>query len=223
MSGTQTRENAGEERQPRTGLSAQLLSRRRLTFFGAVLAAELAILFFAMTYPIDPSQQKALMDQASGIINSTTGQSPAGMFSDISVNNLRIALLEMVPVAGAPLFAFSIFTTGQVIQALAISMSIPGPALGLALFFFPFAITELSAYAIAVSSGTLLVEAWRRKTVRAELRVFAIEASVVAAAIILAAAMETASVLSPVLSLALWLPTLLGFGALVAFFRGGRN
>jgi uncharacterized membrane protein SpoIIM required for sporulation len=185
-----------------------------------VLALELGLLFFASIYPIDPAQRQALVEQANSIINSTTGQTPTGVFSAISENNIRVALVEMVPVVGILLFAFSIFTTGQVIQALALSQGLPGPLFGAALFIFPFAIVELSAYAVAVVSGLMLIVAWRRKRLRGELRVFAIEASIVVAAILIAAAMETAGILDPIYSFSLWLPTALGLAALVFFVRG---
>lgn len=214
---------ATEDKEARPSLARQFLGRRRLTLFGVVLAVELTTFFFATVYPIDPAQQQALMDQANSVIGSTTGQTATGLFSAISGNNLRVALLEMVPVVGVLLFAFSIFTTGQIIQALALSQGLPGPLFGAALFFFPFAIVELSAYAIAVASGTMLLVAWRRKTLRSELRIFAVEAIVVVVAVFVAAAMETVGIVNPIYSFALWLPTALGLTALVVFVRGGSG
>ena len=208
--------------EPRPGLVSQLLRRGRLLAFGVALAIELAIFFGAMVYPIDPSQQTALLNQANALVNSTSGQGPAGVFSAIFDNNLRVALLEMVPAAGALFFGVSIFVTGQVIQALAISSHLPGPVFGLALFFFPFAIVELTAYAIAVASGTMLIVAWRRKTLISELRVFFVEILVVAAVVFVAAAMETAGIVNPFVSLALWLPTALVVAVLAVYVRGGR-
>lgn len=190
--------------------------------FGIALAVELAIFFGAMVYPIAPSQQASLLNQANGLLNSTTGQGPAGVFSAIFDNNLRVALLEMIPAAGALLFGLSIFTTGQVIQVLAISSHLPGPVFGLALFFFPFAIVELTAYAIAVASGTMLIVAWRRKTFVDELRVFLVEVVVVAAVVLIAAAMETAGIVNPLVSLVLWVPTALAVASLAVYVRRGQ-
>jgi putative effector of murein hydrolase LrgA (UPF0299 family) len=129
----------------------------------------------------------------------------------------------MIPAAGALLFGASIFVTGQVIQVLAISSHLPGPVFGLALFFFPFAIVELSAYAMAVASGTMLIVAWRRKKLMSELRVFLVEAVVVVMTVLIAAAMETVGIVNPVVSLALWLPTGLAIAALAVYVRGGHG
>jgi len=187
--------------------------------FAIALAVELVIFFGAMVYPIDPAQQTALLNQANTLLNATGGQGPTGVFSSIFDNNVRVALLEMIPAAGAFLFGLSIFTTGQVIQVLAISSHLPGPLFGLALFFFPFSIVELTAYAIAVASGTMLIVAWRRKTLAQELPVFVVEAAVVVVVVLIAAAMETANILSPIISLGLWAPTALAVAVLAVYIR----
>ena len=204
---------------PKPTLVSQLLRRGRLLAFGFALAVELTIFFGAMVYPIPSAQQAQLLNQANALMNSTTSQGPAGMFSAIFENNVRVALLEMIPAAGAFLFGVSIFTTGQVIQALAISSHLPGPLFGLALFFFPFSIVELSSYAIAAASGTMLIFAWRRKTLADEIRVFVLEALVVVLAVLLAAIMETAGIVEPLAGLALWLPTALGIAVFAMYLR----
>ncbi len=207
------------EREVQASLKKELMGRRRVILFGLALAIELTIFFGAMLYPIDPPRQQALVQQANTLIGSTSEQGSAGIFAAILANNMRVALLEMVPVAGAALFALSIFTTGQVIQALAVSSNLPGPVFGLALFFFPFAIVELSAYAVAVASGSMLLVAWRRRMLGKEVRIFALEMTLVVLAIIVAAAMETVGLVDPFVSLALWLPTAAGIAALVFAVR----
>jgi len=203
----------------RTSLTRELIRRRRVVFFGLAFAVELTVFFGAMLYPMEPARQQALLEQANALIGSTSQQGPVGAFSLIFGNNVRVALLEMIPVAGAVLFFVSIFTTGQVIQALAFSSHLPGPVFGLALFFFPFAVFELSAYAIAVASGSMLLVAWRRRTLGRELRVFVLEAALVVAAVLVAAAMETVGIVDPLASFALWLPTAVGLTALVFVLR----
>ncbi|MDV3293856.1 MAG: stage II sporulation protein M [Nitrososphaerales archaeon] len=208
---------------PPKSIRKELVGRRRATFFGLALLVELGIFFGALVYPIDPAQQQSLMQQANTLVGTTTGQGSVGIFAAIFANNLRVALLEMIPVAGAALFVLSIFTTGQVIQALATSSNLPGPVFGVALFFFPFAIVELSAYAMAVASGTMLLTSLRRKTFSREVRVFVLEAAVVVAAIMIAAAMETVGLVNPFVSFALWLPTAVGLTALVFVFRNAQE
>ena len=207
-------QNAGPER--------EILLRWRLIAFLAALAIELAIYFGAMVFPIDPVQQKALLDTANQISNSTVGQAPVGVFSAISANNLRVALLEAVPGVGAFLFVISSFTTGQVIQVLSLSSSLPGIVYGMLLLFFPFAIVELSAYAMAVSSGTMVILAWRKKSLRREMRVFGLEVAGVIGVVLVAAAMETAVIVDPFVGFALWLPTALAIAAAAVYGRGHR-
>lgn len=207
---------------PPPGVVSRLLARGRLLAFAAALAIELAIFFGAMAYPIDPAQQTELLNQANALMNSTSSQGPAGVFSAIFDNNVRVALLEMIPAAGAFLFGLSIFTTGQVIQALAISSNLPAPVFGLALFFFPFAMVELASYAVAAASGTMLIVAWRRKTLTSELPVFLVEAAVVVIAVLIAAVMEAVGIADPMVGLALWLPTALAIAAFAVYMRRGR-
>jgi len=198
----------------------ELTRRGRLFVFLFVLAVEFAVFFGAMLVPIDQAQQRALVNQANTLLGSAGEQGPSGFFVAIFANNVKVALLEMVPVAGAALFVASIFTTGQVIQALAISNSLPGPVFGLLLFFFPFSLVELSAYALAVGSGSMLLFAWKRKRLKIELKVFVLEAAIVVATLVVAAAMETVGIVTPAIGFALWLPTALGILALVMMVRG---
>jgi hypothetical protein len=206
--------------EPAKSLLKDLVNRDRLMVFGVTLAIELIIFFGAMIYPINPSQQQELVKQANSILGSTGNQTSVSIFSAIFSNNARVALVEMVPAAGAALFAASIFTTGQVIQALALNSNLPGPLFGLLIFFFPFAIVELSAYAIAVASGSMLILSWRRKRLRREVKVFSLEVGLVVFCVLLAAAMETVGIVNPVVGFALWLPTAVGIFALVMAARG---
>jgi hypothetical protein len=115
----------------------------------------------------------------------------------------------MIPGAGALVFVATMFTTGQILQVLTVTTGVPGVLLGLILFVFPYTIIELSAYALAVVSGSMLVVAWRRKTLRREVHAFLYEAIGVVLILLVAAAMETATVVSIPLGIALWLPTAL--------------
>jgi hypothetical protein len=223
MSAPPVIESVPVEPEPKSSLTKQLFSRGRLLLFAIALAIELAIYFGAMAYPIDPAQQQALQEQAQALANSTIGQGPVAAVVGIFENNLRVALLEMIPAVGAILFGVVSFTTGQVIQVEAISFNIPGPVLGLSLFVFPFAIVELSSYAVAVTSGIMLIVAWRRKTLHNELRVFLLEAVVVVVAVLAAAGMETMLEVNVAISFALWVPTALAAAMIVVYSRRGRG
>ena len=195
------------------GEQVRLVERGRLLLLLGVFVLELLLFFGAMAVPVDPDTQQRLQQAANSLSNSTANQTPAGILELIFSNNVRVALAEMIPGAGALVFFVSILNTGQVIQVLALSRGLPGVLFGMALFVFPFSIVELSAYALAVCSGSMLIIAWRRNRLRKEARVFVYEMVGVVLILLLAATMETITLLSPEAGLALWLPT----GLLVAW------
>ena len=193
--------------QPRPSAVKELLGRRRLALMLTVLLVELTIFFIATSVPMDRSTQQTLQNEAKNISGVSNSLGLMGEFVYIFTHNAAIAFVEMVPVVGGLLWVVSIYATGQIFQAVAISNGAPGTLYGLLLFFFPFAIVELSSYAVAVSSGLMLIVAWSRHRLRIETRVLVLEAGAVASMLLVAAAMETVTVFSPVLGIALWIPT----------------
>ena len=202
-------EAGGEESIPRPRQSAvmELLGRWRVVLVLEVLLVELTILFLATSVPIDVTTRQALQSEAKSLSRSTSGLSPPDMFLFIFTHNVVVAFGEMVPVLGGFLWVISIYATGQVIQLVALSQGAPGLLYGFLILFFPFAIVELSAYAVAVTSGAMLIVAWRRRRLRAEAKVLVLEAGIVAALLLSAAAMETVTIVDPTLGLFLWMPT----------------
>jgi uncharacterized membrane protein SpoIIM required for sporulation len=183
-----------------------LLSRGRILLIVGAFLMEMVIFFGAMVIPMDQATQQTLQQAANGIHNATSSSSPLVLVGNIFANNVRVALVEMIPAVGALVFFVSIFTTGQIIQVVAASNGLPGAFYGVALFVFPFSIVELSAYALAVGSGSMLIVAWRRRTLRREVRVFVLEILAVVGILLIAAAMETTSLIAPVFGLTLWFP-----------------
>jgi len=184
----------------------ELLDRERLAVFGFALVIEFVIFFGSMLVPMSPSQQQAVLNQANTLIGATKNQSAIVIFSVIVLNNARVALMDMVPAAGAALFLGSIYVTGQAVQAEALAAHLPGVLVGALLFLFPFALLEFSAYAIGVASGTMLIVAWQKRRLGREIRVFALELVAVIGCVLLAGAMETVGEVAPLAGLALWLP-----------------
>jgi hypothetical protein len=78
----------------------------------------------------------------------------------------------------------------------------------------PFAIVELAAYAVAVSSGLMVVVAWKRHQLRRETGVLTLEVGAVASMLFAAAAMETATIMDPIFGIGLWVPTAFAIVAL---------
>ncbi len=198
-----------------------LLKTRRVMIFGAVLVAELAIFFIGTAVPIPPPEQTLLSNQEQTLLQQTSNIGPLGTVFAIFANNFRVALLEMIPLLGIFAFFASIFVTGQVFEVIAIGRNLPGPLLGSALFVFPFAIVELSCYAMAVASGTLLVISLPTGRFRRELKVFAVQIAAVAGLLFLAATMETITIYVPLIGLAFWIPLALLAYSLVQWVRQG--
>ena len=207
-----------QEQRP-ASLLRELFAKNRVYMWIGIFAIELVIFFSAIAYPLDPASQKAALEQAKNTLGNEGTLGPTGLFSLIFSNNTRIALLEMTPGLGGLLFVFSIVTTGEVIQALAVSVGQPGLLYGFFLFLFPFSILELGAYAMAFSSGIMVFVALFRRRLRAELRVFVAEAAVIVGVLCLAAAMETLTIVAPGVGFALWIPVGVGIGLAVVRLR----
>lgn len=176
---------------------------------------EIGIFFAGLLTPLGASTQQALANQANSTFGGVLGGSAPQVAVSIFAHNLSIALLEMVPAAGALMFAFSMYSTGLAAQALVAAQGLP-TSYGAVIFVFPYSLVELSAYSVAIVSGTMLLVAWRRGRFRRELKVFVLEGATVAAILLVAAAMETVTVdVSVVAGFALWLPTGMALAAII--------
>jgi len=191
----------------RPSVVKELLGRQRLTLVLTVFLIELTIFFLAASVPLDAATQQLLQKEAKGLTRASSSSGPAAELVYIFTHNTVIAFGEMVPVVGSLLWAVSIYATGQIVQAVASSHGAPGALYGLFLLFFPFALVELAAYAVAVSSGVTLIIAWRQRRLRNEVKMLVLEGGVVATMLLAAAAMETVTITDPTLGITLWIPT----------------
>ena len=203
---------------PQRGVLEELFDKRRVTVVLAVFLVELALFVAGLLTPISPSTQQNLTQQAGTQFAPLRSAGFASEVYLIFTHNLALALGEMVPLLGAFLLAFSMYTTGLVAQALVAAQGLPGPT-ALFLFAFPYSFIELSAYAIAAGAGVMVVVAWRGNRLRREMRVLALEGAGVVGVLLLAATMETTTTYSPLLGLVLWLPTTPALAALWVFAR----
>ncbi|MDG6910150.1 MAG: stage II sporulation protein M [Nitrososphaerota archaeon] len=195
------------ESAPSPSAAAEFFSRRRVAFVLLVLLVEIGIYFAGLFTPMSDAARQQLANQTSTQFGNFRSGSPAGLTAFIFTHNLTIALFEMIPVAGAFLFGFSVYGTGLAAQALVAYQGLP-VQWGAVIFAFPYSLVELTAYALAVVSGFALVAAWRKRRLRREAKVFMLEGIAVAGILLVAASMEAATVgISPVLGFALWLPT----------------
>jgi len=221
MSETPTALDAPPVPERRRSALTELFDRRRLFVFLLALLAEFAVFVFGLITPLSVPAQQTLENQTSAQFAAVPTASAQQLVTLIFTHNFLLAYLELVPVLGAFVFVYSIYVTGLVAQVIATSAGYPGQ-LGVILFIFPYSLVEFSAYAIAVASGVMLVLAWRRKTLRREIRVFPLEMVAVVVVLALAAVMETATRFSPLIGFILWLPTGLGVAGLVLFSRRSR-
>jgi len=176
--------------------------------------AELGIFVAGLLVPIDAGTKGIIVNQTTTSFAPLQGSPPAQVVLLIFSHNAVIAMIEVIPVMGAFAFVGSMFTTGVIAQALLASNGVPG-FFGAFLLLFPYSLVELSAYAVALGSGIMLIVGWRMRRLRSEVQVLLEEVIVVFALLLLAAAMEEATSLSPLLGFALWAPTGIAVGVLV--------
>ena len=179
---------------------------------------ELGIFAAGLLFPVDSGTQGSLLNQTSTQFAPLLNAPPAQVVMLIFSHNALIALVEIIPVLGAFAFVNSIFATGILAQVLLASNGVPG-YFGAVLLVFPYSLLELSAYAVALGSGIMLIDGWRKRRLGSEAVVLLKEVIVVLGLLLLAAAMEEITNLSPALGIMLWLPTGLVVGVIAVFAR----
>jgi uncharacterized membrane protein SpoIIM required for sporulation len=200
----------------------ELFDRRRLLLILGVLIVELVIFASGLLTPLSSSVQQSLQNQTNTQFGAVPTATAPQLVSLIFTHNLAIGLIEMIPVLGALVFVYSIYITGLVAQVIAVSAGYPSQ-FGVILFAFPYSLVELSAYAIAVGSGIMLLVSVKRKRFRRELRVFLLEMAAVAVVLLAAALMETATRFSPLIGFSLWIPTGLAAAGIIVHSRRRRT
>lgn len=195
-----------------------MMERDRILLFLGSLVVELVILAAGVVTPLSRSEQLSLANETNTQFGSVPSLGPGQLLLFIFAHNLPIAFTDMVPVLGAFRFVLSLYSTGLATQVLLASRGLPS-VFALVLFLFPYSIVELSAYAVAMGSGIMLIVGWRRKRLRREFRVFILEGGIVALILLVAAIMETTTSFLPLVGFALWLPTGLALVGIIIVSR----
>jgi len=203
------------------GAARELFDRRRLMVMLILLVLEVGLFAAGLLTPVSGSFRQAIQDQTSNQFASVPSATAAQLFSFIFVHNFPIALVEMVPLLGAIVFASSIYVTGVAAQVSVATQGYPGTFGGI-LLIFPFTFVEFAAYAMAVGAGVMLVLSWIRGRLRREIMVFSFEVLAVGIVLLVAALMETATKFSVLIGLALWVPTGLAALSIAAYSRRSR-
>ncbi len=201
-------QSPGEAGMPEKGVetSRGLFRSPRVLLFLAILIIAIVLFLAAMSVPLDPAHQRIFLSAGRNITESVSATNPLDTISFIYLNNVRIGLIEAVPFVGPLFFGYSIYTSGQILEAFAISTNVPPLLLGAVTFIFPHALIEFAGYAVAVTAGVMLIVSGIRRRMRKEIRVFAKELLAAGALLLAAAVIETLEIVSPLFGFALWLP-----------------
>ena len=118
---------------------------------------EVGLFFFVSSTPYFPGEQTLYTSQANQLSSQVSNSTSYQLLFQIFTNNLRIALIEMIPIVGTIFFAISIYATARVTQAIAGIDGVPALFLVvLLLVVFPHSFIELPAYAVATAEGLYL-------------------------------------------------------------------
>jgi uncharacterized membrane protein SpoIIM required for sporulation len=122
------------------------------------------ILISAAILPFLPGEE----DVYRTVLNSTQSQLAGVSFLDefrgIFLNNIQIALGGAIPFLGTIGFGIASYSTGRVIQVIAIDRGVSAARILLTLYILPHTWVEESAYPIAAVAGILGVTKWRSVT-----------------------------------------------------------
>jgi hypothetical protein len=191
-------------------IAKEIIGTNRTIFYVISFVIELVIFFTAVSYPVPSSRLPELQQEARNILGYAQTQSNASLVGLIFANNIKVALLEMVPVFGILVFGGVIFETGQVLQVASSSVNVPATIIGASLFLFPFAFLELFSYAVAVVSGNMLVfSALKGKLVHG-VKVYVAELCIVVFLLLVAATMEAITIFNWAIGLSFWILVLAG-------------
>ena len=171
------------------------------------------ILISAATLPFFPGEEGVYKMVLNNTQSQVVGASFFGEFRAIFLNNIQVALGGAIPFLGAIGFSIASYSTGRVVQVIAIDDGISSARILLALYILPHTWVEESAYPIAAVAGMLGVTKWRSVTPRDFRKRLnwgstKLALALTAAGLILFAAgfIETLTSYIGVLAITLWIP-----------------
>jgi uncharacterized membrane protein SpoIIM required for sporulation len=150
-----------------------------------VLIILIGLTAFGSATTIDRSEADRILED----VKKTLPAAPSIL--DIFSNNIRVALLMIIPGLGLVLAPYVLYNTGLVFSASGVVNDVPGIALFLATAILPFFWLEFAAYAASVTQNLYLIWAIKSRILRYELRNLAYTVAAVAALLLLGAWVET--------------------------------
>ena len=187
------------------------------------------LLILAATLPFLPGEE----DVYRSVLNNTTSQIAGASFLEefraIFLNNIQVALGGAVPFLGTIGFGIASYSTGRVIQVIAIDRGISSVRILVDLYVLPHTWVEESAYPIAAVAGMLGVTRWRsvapgdfirRRNWGSTKLILALTG--VGVILLVAGLIETTTSYIGALAVVLWVPTLGGYYLMVRRHRKRR-
>lgn len=156
---------------------------RRLVFIIVLL---LLIGFTALGSAATVDRKEA--DRILEDVKKTLPASPSTI--DIFSNNIRVALLMLVPGLGLILAPYVLYNTGLVFSAAGVVSEVAGVTLFLTTSILPFFWLEFAAYAASVTQNLYLIWAIKSKILRCEMRNLAYTIIAIVALLLLGAWVE---------------------------------
>ncbi len=139
-------------------LLAKTISGKWIKIAILLFVIELVFLFLASTIPIPQSLVDQIKNQNNQLFQQAQSLSLVQAIFFIFANNVKIALLEFVPVVGWFFFGISMLDTGLAIEVIGMTTgNLPGPVIAFTLLLEPHTWLELPAYAIATTQSFFLV------------------------------------------------------------------
>jgi uncharacterized membrane protein SpoIIM required for sporulation len=128
----------------------KIFPRVWMRLYFIVLVGLVLIALIGSAVPLDEAQSREVLEQAEEIIPETINTQA------IFLNNLRAALIIMIPGVGAILGGIIIYSTGLVFGAVGQSLGIFGPGLILLVALTPFFWLEFLAYSASMTQSLFI-------------------------------------------------------------------
>ena len=184
------------------------------------------ILISAATLPFFPGEADVYRSVLNNTTSQVTGTSFLGEFRAIFLNNIQVALGGAIPFLGTIGFSIASYSTGRVIQVIAIDQGVSSVRILADLYVLPHTWVEESAYPIAAVAVMLGVTKWRSVAPddfsrRRNWGSTKLAAALAGAGIILLVAglIETTTSYIGALAVALWVPLFGGYYLIAKRYR----
>ena len=159
-------------------------SLRRLKVFAMVLLFLLLVFMVGAFSPMERTEAQRRMEEAQKILPREPN------IQAIFSNNLRVALLMLIPVLGLILGSYSLYNTGLYFSATSVSMGVSSGLLLLAVILQPFFWLEFVAYALSMTQNLYLTGALVHRRIRGEVKPLILVVALLAAILLVGAAVE---------------------------------